>query len=60
LKWSEWRGVIFPGRGGGRAVNSAHNNYVRCVEKQEVRSEVDELKEMVRMLLNTLAQQKGG
>lgn len=43
-----------------RAVDSAHNNYVRCIEKQEVRSEVDELKEMVRMLLDQLAQQKAG
>jgi len=43
-----------------RAVDSAHANYVRCIEKQEVRSEVDELKEMVRMLLDTLAQQKAG
>ncbi len=41
-----------------RAVDSAHANHVRCVQQQETKSEVEELKEMVRMLLDTLAQQK--
>jgi transposase len=40
-----------------RAVDSAHANHVRCVQQQETKSEVEELKEMVRMLCDQLAQQ---
>ena len=40
-----------------RAVDSAHANHARCVREQETKSEVEELKEMVRMLLDQLAQQ---
>lgn len=43
-----------------RAVDSAHANHVRCVREQETKSEVQELKEMVKMLLDQLAQQKAG
>jgi hypothetical protein len=41
-----------------RAVDSAHANHVRCVREQETKSEVEELKEMVRMLCDQLAQQR--
>ena len=41
-----------------RAVDSAHANHVRCVREQDTKSEVQELKEMVAMLLDQLAQQR--
>ena len=41
-----------------RAVDSAHANHVRCVREKETKSEVEELKDMVRMLLDQLAQQR--
>ena len=41
-----------------RAVDSAHANHVRCVRENETKSEVQELKEMVRMLCEQLAQQR--
>jgi len=41
-----------------RAVDSAHANHVRCVREQETKSEVEELKEMVRQLLEQLAQER--
>lgn len=41
-----------------RAVDSAHANHARCVREQETKSEVQELKEMVQMLLDQLAQQR--
>ena len=37
-----------------RAVDSAHSNHVRCVREQEAKSEVEELKDMVRMLVEQL------
>ncbi len=37
-----------------RAVDSAHSNHVRCVREQETKSEVEELKDMVRMLVEQL------
>ena len=40
-----------------RAVDSAHANHVRCVREQETKSEVEELKGMVRMLLEQLQKQ---
>lgn len=43
-----------------RAVDSAHANHIRCVREQETKSEVQELKEMVQMLLDQLAQQRAG
>jgi len=41
-----------------RAVDSAHANHVRCVREQETKSEVEELKEMVRLLIDQLAQER--
>ena len=41
-----------------RAVDSAHANHVRCVREQETKSEVEELKEMVKQLLEQLVQQR--
>jgi predicted transcriptional regulator len=41
-----------------RAVDSAHANHVRCVREKEVKSEVEELKDMVRLLLEQLAQER--
>ncbi|WP_416223543.1 helix-turn-helix domain-containing protein [Synechococcus sp. CBW1107] len=41
-----------------RAVDSAHANHVRCVREQETKSEVEELKEMVKQLLEQLAQER--
>lgn len=41
-----------------RAVDSAHANHVRCIQQQETKSEVQELKEMVQMLCEQLAQQR--
>jgi transposase len=41
-----------------RAVDSAHTNHVRCVREQETKSEVEELKEMVKQLLEQLAQER--
>ncbi len=43
-----------------RAVDSAHANHVRCVREQDTKTEVEELKEMVRMLCDQLAQQRAG
>ncbi len=43
-----------------RAVDSAHANHIRCVREQDTKSEVEELKEMVRMLCDQLAQQRAG
>ena len=40
-----------------RAVDSAHSNHVRCVREQETKTEVEELKDMVRMLMEQLRQQ---
>jgi len=37
-----------------RAVDSAHSNHVRCVREQETKTEVEELKDMVRMLVEQL------
>ena len=37
-----------------RAVDSAHANHVRCVREQDTKTEVEELKEMVRMLMDQL------
>ena len=37
-----------------RAVDSAHSNHVRCVREQETKSEVEQLKDMVRMLVEQL------
>ena len=37
-----------------RAVDSAHSNHVRCVREQETKTEVEELKDMVRMLMEQL------
>lgn len=41
-----------------RAVDSCHQHYHRNVKEQEVKSEVEELKEMVRMLIDQLAQER--
>jgi hypothetical protein len=41
-----------------RAVDSCHQHYARNVKEQEVRSEVEELKEMVRLLIDQLAQER--
>ncbi|MDA9149230.1 hypothetical protein N9N71_01685 [Synechococcus sp. AH-229-G18] len=41
-----------------RAVDSAHANHVRCVREKEVKSEVDELKDMVKLLIEQLAQER--
>lgn len=41
-----------------RAVDSAHANHVRCVREKEVKSEVEELKEMVKLLIEQLAQER--
>ena len=41
-----------------RAVDSAHANHVRCVREKEVKSEVEELKDMVKLLLEQLAQER--
>lgn len=41
-----------------RAVDSAHANHVRCVREQDTKSEVEELKEMVKMLIDQLAQER--
>lgn len=41
-----------------RAVDSAHANHIRCVREKDTKSEVEELKDMVRMLLDQLAQQR--
>jgi len=41
-----------------RAVDSAHSNHVRCVRESETKTEVQELKEMVQMLCEQLAQQR--
>lgn len=40
-----------------RAVDSAHSNHVRCVREQETKTEVEELKDMVRMLMAQLQKQ---
>lgn len=41
-----------------RAVDSAHQNHARCVREQDTKSEVQELKDMVQMLLDKLAQER--
>ena len=41
-----------------RAVDSCHQHYARNVKEQEVRSEVEELKEMVKLLIDQLAQER--
>ena len=41
-----------------RAVDSAHANHVRCVREKETKSEVEELKEMVKLLIDQLAQER--
>ena len=41
-----------------RAVDSCHQHYSRNVREQEVKSEVEELKDMVQQLLGQLAQQR--
>ena len=41
-----------------RAVDSAHANHIRCVREKDTKSKVEELKDMVRMLLDQLAQQR--
>ena len=41
-----------------RAVDSAHANHVRCVKDGETKSEIEQLKEMVLMLTEQLAQQR--
>ena len=41
-----------------RAVDSCHQHYARNVKEQEVKSEVDELNEMVKQLLEQLAQER--
>lgn len=41
-----------------RAVDSCHQHYSRNIREQEVKSEVQELKEMVRILCEQLAQQR--
>jgi hypothetical protein len=41
-----------------RAVDSCHANYARCIQQEETKSEVEELRDIVRMLLDTLAQQQ--
>ena len=40
-----------------RAVDSAHSNHVRCVREQETKTEVKELKDIVRMLMAQLQKQ---
>ena len=40
-----------------RAVDSAHANHVRCVREKETKTEVEELKEMVRLLMDQLKTQ---
>ena len=40
-----------------RAVDSAHSNHVRCVREQETKTEVEELKGMVRALMAQLQEQ---
>lgn len=42
-----------------RAVDSAHSNHVRCVREQETKTEVEELKDMVRMLMEQLKENAG-
>ena len=40
-----------------RAVDSAHANHIRTVREKETKSEVEELKDMVRMLMEQLREQ---
>lgn len=42
-----------------RAVDYVHANHVRCVRKQDTKTEVEELKGMVRMLMDQLKEQHG-
>lgn len=39
-----------------KAVDSAHQNHIRCVREKETKSEVEELKDLVRALSDQLAQ----
>lgn len=41
-----------------RAVDSAHSNHVRCVREQETKTEIEELRDMVHMLVEQLVQQR--
>lgn len=43
-----------------RAVDSAHTNHSRCVREQDTKAEVEELKEMVRLLQDQLKIQGQG
>lgn len=42
-----------------RAVDSAHANHGRLIREQDTKTEVEELKDMVRMLMDQLKEQQG-